>query len=101
METIRLTPRERAAVVKAAHAVFGSSTEVRLFGSRTQDARRGGDIDLFIEVDPECYSYAAELELHLELLKRLGEQKVDVLVHRRGRPLSPIEQIAVDTGVPL
>ncbi|HKJ87792.1 MAG TPA: nucleotidyltransferase domain-containing protein [Gammaproteobacteria bacterium] len=98
---MRLTKNERTAITGAVHAVFGEDAEVRLFGSRAEDARRGGDIYLYIEVDPDCYSYESELDLHAELLKRIGDQKIDILVHKRGQPRSPIERIAVATGVPL
>lgn len=98
---MRLTEQERVAIVGAVQAVFGTDAEVRLFGSRTDDARRGGDIDLYVEVAPPGCSYEQEVELRLELLKRLGEQRLDVLVHPRGAPLSAIEAIAVDTGVRL
>lgn len=72
-----------------------------MFGSRAQDSRRGGDIDIYIEVEPDHYSYERELDLHTELWKRIGEQKIDILVHKRGQPRTPIERIAVNTGVPL
>lgn len=98
---MRLNPHERTAIVEAVRAAFGPNAAVRLFGSRTQDSRRGGDIDLFVEVDPADYSYSDELELQLELLKRLGDQRVDVLVHQRGQPLSPIDRVAKETGIPL
>lgn len=98
---MRLSQKERAVIVEAVHTIFGPDAEIRLFGSRTQDASRGGDIDIFVEVDPECYSYSRELDLQLELFKRLGEQKVDVLVHQRGRPLTPINQVAKKTGIAL
>ena len=98
---MRLSQDEHAAITEAVHSVFGENAEVRLFGSRTQDSRRGGDIDLYIEVEPDRYSYERELDLHTELWKRIGEQKVDILVHKRGQPRTPIERIAVNTGVPL
>ncbi len=96
-----MTHQERTAITEAVRSVFGEDAEIRLFGSRTQDARRGGDIDLYIEVDPSRYSYDVELDLHAELMRRIGDQKVDILVHKRGQPRSVIEQVAVDTGVPL
>ena len=98
---MRLTQHEHTAIIEAVRSVFGDDAEVRLFGSRAQGSRRGGDIDLYIEVDPDRYSYESELDLHAKLLKRIGDQKIDILVHKRGQPRSPIERIAVDTGVPL
>ena len=49
---MRLTPTEIAAIKAAARDAFGETVVVRLFGSRVDDHRRGGDIDLHVEVDP-------------------------------------------------
>ena len=46
---MRLSPAERRAIDTAAREAFPPGTRVMLFGSRTDDARRGGDIDLLIE----------------------------------------------------
>jgi hypothetical protein len=37
--------------LRAVHGNFGASANVCLFGSRTDDTKRGGDIDLHIETD--------------------------------------------------
>ena len=46
---MRLTPTEQQIIRTASLRCFG--VPPRLFGSRTDDARRGGDIDLYIEAD--------------------------------------------------
>ena len=55
-----------------------------LFGSRLNDAERGGDIDLFIpgawtaeEAVPRRLRFCAELRRHL------GDQKIDVVVENK------------------
>lgn len=45
---MRLTGTERDAIRACAERVFGPACVVRLFGSRVDDARRGGDIDLHV-----------------------------------------------------
>ena len=48
--TMRLNTDERAAVERAARRFLLAGSRVSLFGSRTDDNRRGGDIDLLVEM---------------------------------------------------
>ncbi|HSO83521.1 MAG TPA: nucleotidyltransferase domain-containing protein, partial [Thiocapsa sp.] len=43
---MRLNPTEIAAIERAARETFAPRSTIRLFGSRPDDSRRGGDIDL-------------------------------------------------------
>ena len=54
---VRLTADEVQAIKAAAAEAFGASAVVRLFGSRVDDTKRGGDIDLLIE------AYGVEVEV--------------------------------------
>ena len=78
---------------------FGAHAEVRLFGSRVDDQRRGGDIDLYIEADgTPAELLDRELRLHARLQQRLGEQRIDLIVHGRDAPLRAVDQHARQTG---
>jgi predicted nucleotidyltransferase len=53
-----------------------------VFGSRTDPTRRGGDIDLLVEIDP---AHGVDYErlkrrLRLALEDEIGEQRVDIVV---------------------
>jgi predicted nucleotidyltransferase len=51
-----------------------------LFGSRTRDDLRCGDIDLVIETESnKLVEYAKRLSFRSELKRRIGDQKIDVL----------------------
>jgi len=46
---VRLTPAQIEAILFSSQTVFGSDVDILLFGSRVDDAKRGGDIDLLIK----------------------------------------------------
>lgn len=99
---MRLSAREAARIRSAAEASFGAGTIVRLFGSRADDARRGGDIDLHIvAADPERVSLRHELAFRAALEEEIGERRVDILLRRPADPDLPIDVIAHATGVRL
>lgn len=98
---MRLSAEEVMAIKRTAAEVFGPDATVRLFGSRADDTRRGGDIDLCLEVDPSQATFDHECAFRHGLEDRIGEQKIDVVLHRRGTPPAPIAEIALETGVVL
>lgn len=69
-----------------------------LFGSRTNDAARGGDIDLYVETSQPA-SPLAIARTRGDLADALG-QNVDLVVND-GRCERPIHAIARETGVRL
>ena len=96
---MRLTATEIAAIKAAARNAFGDTAVVRLFGSRVDDSRRGGDIDLHVEVDPPFDLYARRHEFIERLFARIDAQRVDVIATIRSEPARPIEQIAYRDGI--
>ena len=100
---MRLSSEKAAAIKDAAAEVFGADAQVWLFGSRVDDTRRGGDIDLYIETSLDSAAERARLEVRLwaRLQRILGERKIDIVTHARGAPVRPIDQQARNTGVRL
>ena len=83
LRIMRLSHSERAAVEHAARRFLPTGSRVLLFGSRTDDRRRGGDIDLLVEIPTLCS--AADTVMHrnrftAHLYRLLGERRIDVLV---------------------
>lgn len=78
----------------------GIDARVWLFGSRVDDAAKGGDIDLLVEVAaPIRDARKCEDAIVLDMWKAMGEQKIDlVLVDEQSRSQS-IHSIARETGV--
>ena len=83
---MRLTPDEARAIKRCANDVFGVDREVSLFGSRVDDTKRGGDIDLSVVADKAAL--ADELSFKRVQESALGERGVDVVLRRRGVPPS-------------
>ncbi len=100
---MRLTEEERRIIRETVSEVYGPTAVVRLFGSRVHDYLRGGDIDLHIEAEdlgPEVFP-SRRSRLWASLQERLGEQKIDIVITRRGRSLKAIEQAAYEEGLTL
>ena len=99
---MRLSELEKETLRHAALACFGHGTRLRLFGSRADEHRKGGDIDLLIEsslTDPADIAKAHTRFLS-QIYSRLGEQKVDVLIDYPGRSSHPpIFQVALQEGI--
>ncbi len=81
----------QAANIISSH--YGSDVKVWLFGSRVDDTKRGGDVDIFVE------SASADVMKQMRCKVELTEHfdlKVDVIV---GKGDKPIHTIAKTTGV--
>lgn len=103
---MRLTPQQHQTILRAAERAFGSDVRVRLFGSRVDDSRRGGDFDLYVET--AISDADALVRSRLAFLADLDEspvlsgEKVDVVLssplHRHERR---IDEVARRQGVVL
>ncbi|HNV63344.1 MAG: nucleotidyltransferase domain-containing protein [Bacteroidales bacterium] len=59
---------------------FGEGTTVYLFGSRTDENKKGGDIDLFItNKDEKKLNIEAKVRFLAELKAKIGDRKIDVV----------------------
>ncbi|WP_331044047.1 nucleotidyltransferase domain-containing protein [Sphingomonas sp.] len=98
---VRLEPEELKAIKAAAAYAFGPDATIRLFGSRADDCRKGGDIDLHVEVDPDVDTWQAKCRFEDNLFARIEPQRVDVVVRKRGTSASGIDLIAHRDGIAL
>ena len=101
---MRLTDRQASVIRESVAKNFGQAARVWLFGSRVDEHRKGGDIDLYIE--PEFQDADQLVDAKLNFLRdihiRLGEQKVDVVIRREAfKEDLPIFRVARETGVRL
>jgi len=93
---MRLSTRE----LQALRAIIGELDPagcLYLYGSRADDARRGGDIDVYLQA-----SRLIDLKTRLSTQYRLElacDTRVDLLIKNPGQPVQPIHQIAMAQGV--
>jgi predicted nucleotidyltransferase len=95
---MRLTPDQAEAIRSSVHLHMGMQSRIWLFGSRVDDKRRGGDVDLYVEPEStpalmDCLRCKVALADALHL-------NVDLIVQQPGCDL-PIYRIARHHGVPL
>jgi predicted nucleotidyltransferase len=93
---MRLTHDQIQAIKQSAQEVFGSTVEVFLFGSRVDDTKKGGDIDLYIKAQNDN-DFAHKIKFLVALEQKIGEQKIDVILAVNKN--MPIEQQALSTGI--
>lgn len=75
------------------------NSECYLFGSRTLDDAKGGDIDLLL-LTPEQISLRQILTLRREILNQIGEQKIDI-VNFPKTSNHPFLKVAMDGAIPI
>ncbi len=78
--------------------IFGENARVYLFGSRVDDAKKGGDIDLYLEIDDKQSVFEKKIELLSALRKSLGDQKFDLIINDFSKE-KDIYKIAKSTGI--
>ena len=99
---MRLSEHAKDVIRQTAREIFGPHARVILFGSRTDDTARGGDIDLLIQLDsPDRERQRKALQLIARLQMRLGDQAIDVVVLDPETKRLPIHEEAIRAGVQL
>ena len=100
---MRLTSFQQQTICNKARHYFGNMTQVWLFGSRVDDSKRGGDIDLYIELENQDISLIAMAKLRFlrSLHSELGEQKIDVVLRLANTNTLAVYDIAKEMGIQL
>jgi uncharacterized protein len=95
---MRLTEFEQRAIREIVQQLLPNAT-VYLYGSRVEDTKRGGDIDLMI-VDKEPVPREIIRGIRWKLWEVLGEQKIDILGEQEGN-LSTFARMVSFDAVPI
>ena len=93
---MRLQRQEIQTILQVAHQIYGEKVKVYLFGSRLDDAKRGGDIDLLVRNEGSQKGGLARIRMIAQLKFLLGDQKIDVIGDHEE---SHVAQEALQKGV--
>lgn len=99
---MRLTENQIESIRQVVIETFGAGTQVWLFGSRVDDSRRGGDIDLLVHPGPEEMNNLLHKKIRLlgQLERALGERKINIVIEHYDDS-RPIIRIAHQAGIRL
>jgi predicted nucleotidyltransferase len=95
---MRLSKKEIETIKQVFLEVFKSG-EIYLFGSRLDDTKRGGDIDLFVKTNHKDKILDKKISFLSLLKQKIGDQKIDVVISKDTS--RTIEQEALCKGVKL
>jgi len=86
-------------VLKDKFIEFFGSGEIYLFGSRVDDTKKGGDIDLYLKVDNHNNLFEKKIKFLSRVKRVLGEQKIDIVFNEDENRI--IEKEALKWGIKL
>lgn len=82
---MRLTKEQLSAIRETFLTYFSAGDTLWLFGSRTDDTKKGGDIDLYIETDQLNHGavFSRKISFLSALKLKIGDQKIDVVIKNK------------------
>lgn len=99
IDFMRLTQYEIKSIKKAFLETFKDG-KIYLFGSRVDDTKKGGDIDLYIDLSGKLNineNVNKKSDFRLKLYDLIGEQKIDVIISKDKN--RSIEKEALKNGI--
>ncbi|HEY83853.1 MAG TPA: nucleotidyltransferase domain-containing protein [Chloroflexi bacterium] len=93
---MRLT-KEEVTAIKEAVAYYDVEAKTYLFGSRVDDKKKGGDIDLLVM--SQVLGFDERRKIRLNLYEKLGEQKIDIVLSKDKS--DPFTRVALAEAVEL
>lgn len=98
---MRISSFEREVIIRESRRWFGQNCKVLLFGSRTNDALKGGDIDLFIVPSVNRNLYMNKIHFLAAIKSKVGDQKIDVVIQNGEKDDRMIVETALQEGIEL
>jgi len=96
---MRLSEKEIEMIKTTFKEVFNEGS-IYLFGSRVDNTKRGGDIDLYIDIIDSISLNeisSKKSQFRLKLYDKIGEQKIDIVISKDKN--RSIEKEIIKTGI--
>lgn len=99
---MRLTAEQIAIIRRTVREVLGDDARVWLFGSRMNDDKRGGDVDIYVESDNIVEAPALVIaRLSVRIQRGMEGRKVDIVLSAPNLGRFPIHEVAKREGMRL
>jgi len=98
---MRLSQQQCVTILESARKIFGDDVEVRLFGSRTDDQKKGGDIDLLIRASEEKMVYRYKILFLVDIKLKLGDRKIDVVFDKSDQGSGTFLELIKESSISL
>jgi uncharacterized protein len=95
---MRITEHEKNTITDAVNSV-DSNAKVWLFGSRTDDNKKGGDIDIAIFSEIIDKDVMLKIQVRRYICNKIGEQKIDIITTNSGK--EAVFRLAIEEGIQL
>ena len=96
---MRLSQSQRELILSGVREFLGPSVAVHVFGSRLDDSKRGGDVDLLL-ISPNAIPLLACAELKMALEQRL-QLPFDIVTYVTKAEPTPFQAIALAQSRPM
>ena len=97
LKKVRLN-KEYITTIKSLAKKYFDSDDVRIFGSRADLKKKGGDIDIFISTDKKLEILKLKIAFLRDFELKHGEQKIDLIV-QSGNARKKIFEEAINHGI--
>ena len=95
---MRITEYEKEVIIEAVKNI-DPDARLWLFGSRADDKKKGGDIDIAIFSDKINKEVMMKIKVRRFICNRIGEQKIDIITTSDGK--EAIFKLAIAEGIKL
>lgn len=92
-------PKEQLEFLKKEIKATIPDAVIYLFGSRVDDTKKGGDIDIMILTNKKV-TWREKSKIKWNFYKKFGEQKIDIVVFSPNQ-LDPFKELIMKEGIKL